>query len=151
MSDYDTDIVTWSATQAALLRRVAEGARINDRVDWDNIIEEIETVGRSETDGVISLLTNAMTHKLMQIGWPNHEAARHWQHEVRVFLADAADKHRASMRVNMDKAFRLAVLKAEAHMVDAGPPAPPLPEACPWTLAELLSEGEAALHPRMPE
>ncbi len=48
MSDYDADVLQWSEHQAALLRRAAAGERVND-LDWPNIIEEIESVGRSET------------------------------------------------------------------------------------------------------
>ena len=39
MSEYDTDILIWSERQAALLRRVAAGERVNDQVDWENVIE----------------------------------------------------------------------------------------------------------------
>ncbi|MGD0105923.1 MAG: DUF29 family protein [Rhodopila sp.] len=48
MSDYDTDILEWSERQSALLRRLAAGENINDQIDWPNIIDEVETVGRSE-------------------------------------------------------------------------------------------------------
>ncbi|HEY5302150.1 MAG TPA: DUF29 family protein, partial [Acetobacteraceae bacterium] len=50
MSDlYDTDTLTWSERQAALLRRIAAGERVNDPdLDWPNIIEEVESVGRSD-------------------------------------------------------------------------------------------------------
>ena len=45
MSDlYDEDVVTWSEQQAALLRRVAAGERVNDQVDWINIIDEVESL-----------------------------------------------------------------------------------------------------------
>ena len=47
-SAYDTDIVTWSERQAELLRRVGAGEHINDLVDWENVAEEIEDVGRSQ-------------------------------------------------------------------------------------------------------
>jgi hypothetical protein len=61
MSDlYDADILEWSERQAALLRRVAAGERVNDTApDWPNIIEEIESVGRSQLSAVRSLLTQA--------------------------------------------------------------------------------------------
>ena len=60
MSDlYDTDILTWSARQADLLRRVAAGERVNDQVDWTNVIEEVESVGQSQVDAVESLWTQA--------------------------------------------------------------------------------------------
>jgi hypothetical protein len=47
MSDdlYDDDILWWSEQQAELLRRVAAGERVNDQVDWDNVVEEIEALG----------------------------------------------------------------------------------------------------------
>ena len=48
MSDYDTDLLLWSERQAALLRRAAAGERVNDQVDWENVAEEIESLGRSD-------------------------------------------------------------------------------------------------------
>ena len=74
MSDYDTDVVTWSETQAALLRRLASGERVND-IDWANIIEEIESVGLSELHAVRSLLLQALLHWLKLQGWPASPAA----------------------------------------------------------------------------
>jgi hypothetical protein len=148
MSNYDTDIVLWSERQADLLRRVAAGERVNDQVDWENVVEEIESVGRSETDAVMSLLTNVMDHRLRLIGWPDHPAAKHWQHEIRAWLARIARRHRASMHIEAELAalYRIARLDMDAHMLDAGPSAAPLPETCPWTLDQLLAEAEAALH-----
>src|SRR5579864_5174711 len=59
MSDYDTDVYAWSKRQSALLRRLAAGERVNDAdLDWPNIAEEIETVGRSERGAVASHITN---------------------------------------------------------------------------------------------
>jgi hypothetical protein len=48
--------VGWSAAQADRLRRLARGERVND-LDWENVIEEVESVGRSELRSVKSLLT----------------------------------------------------------------------------------------------
>jgi hypothetical protein len=48
MSEYDTDLVLWSREQADLLRRMAAGERVNDQVDWGNVAEEIESLGRSD-------------------------------------------------------------------------------------------------------
>lgn len=44
---YDEDLVRWSAEQAAALRAAA-AARTNLPLDWENIAEEIDTVGRSQ-------------------------------------------------------------------------------------------------------
>jgi hypothetical protein len=49
MSDlYDIDTAQWSEQQAALLRRMGGGERVNDQVDWQNVAEEIESLARSE-------------------------------------------------------------------------------------------------------
>jgi hypothetical protein len=62
MSDlYDDDILLWSEHEAALLRRLASGEHVNDRdLDWPNISEEIEAVGRSELRACGALLVQAV-------------------------------------------------------------------------------------------
>ena len=82
MSDYDTDILTWSERQAALLRRVGAGEKVNDQVDWENVIEEIESVGRSELHAVESLLTQALAHMLKAEAWPLSSAVPGWHAEA---------------------------------------------------------------------
>jgi hypothetical protein len=78
MSDYDADILTWSERQAELLRRRAAGKRVDDaEVDWPNIAEEIESVGRSELHAVESL-----QHKLRAEVWPLSPEAPLWRAEA---------------------------------------------------------------------
>jgi Domain of unknown function DUF29 len=146
---YETDTFLWSEQQSDLLRRLAAGERVNDQVDWENIVEEIETVGRSEVRAVTSPLQNGMQHKLYLLGWPNALTVRHWEAEVRVQLAEAADEYRESMRkaIALPTLYRRAVLAAERHMVDE-PATTALPASCPWTLEDLLAEGRAALADR---
>src|SRR4051794_30133794 len=93
MSDYETDIVAWSEAQADALRR-----RSLNEIDWNNVIEEIEAVGRSEISAVLSALRLAMRHKLLIAHWPDHLAQRHWNGERRTHLAAVADEYRPSMR-----------------------------------------------------
>jgi Domain of unknown function DUF29 len=52
MSEHDTDILLWSEHQAALLRRLAAGERVNDQIDWANVIDEVESVGSEQLDAV---------------------------------------------------------------------------------------------------
>jgi hypothetical protein len=142
MSDlYETDIVHWSEEQATLLRGHAL------TLDWDNLAEEIESVGREERRAVSSALMRGMQHKLYLLGWPNSMAVRHWEIEVRAHLADAAGDFRESMRKHMTlpRLYRRALLEVERHMLDEGPSVVALPDVCPWTLDELLAEGETAL------
>jgi Domain of unknown function DUF29 len=64
MSEYDTDILRWSEHQAGLLRQHAAGSRENDAIDWPNIIEEVEDVGRNSLRACRSLLLQALLHDL---------------------------------------------------------------------------------------
>jgi hypothetical protein len=65
MSDYDDDILAWSEQQGALLRHHAAGERVNSaELDWPNIAEEIESVGRSELSAVRSLLTQLLANTM---------------------------------------------------------------------------------------
>jgi hypothetical protein len=141
MSDYETDILTWSEHQADLLRRVGAGERgINDRIDWENVAEEIESVGRSELAAVKSLLVQALAHMLKAEAWPLSRDVPHWRAEARGFRADAADRFAPSMRQNIDMAalYRRALQRLPST-IDDQPPLPVPPE-CPVTLDELLGE-----------
>src|SRR3954451_20740917 len=68
---YDDDILEWSERQARLLRQLASGQPGNEAPDWANIIEEVESVGRSQLASVRSLLVRALEHELKAAAWPN--------------------------------------------------------------------------------
>ena len=55
--DYERDFVAWSEVQAALLR-----ARRIDGLDWDNLAEEIESMGRSDRRALESRLRVILLH-----------------------------------------------------------------------------------------
>jgi len=83
MSDlYDTDVVAWSERQADLLRRVAAGERVNDLVDWTNIVEEIETLGRSERSRLASHICTVLEHLMRLQAAPATDPRRGWRATV---------------------------------------------------------------------
>jgi hypothetical protein len=76
---YDDDILVWSERQADLLRRRAAGELINEaELDWPNIAEEIEDVGRSQLHAVESLLMQAMIQLLKAQAWPLALEVENW-------------------------------------------------------------------------
>ena len=80
MSDYDTDVYAWSSRQGALLRRLAAGERVNDAdLDWPNIAEEIETVGRSERSAVAAHIATVIEHLVKLQASPTAEPRAGWQ------------------------------------------------------------------------
>ena len=142
MSDglYDTDILVWSEQQADLLRRAARGERVNG-IDWPNLVEEIEDVGRSQLRAVRSNLRQALVHLLKLAGWPNSAAAPHWQAETLAFLGEAGDDATPSIRNRLDLArlYADALRQVRVDRIDGTPPAA-LPPACPLALDDLLTD-----------
>jgi hypothetical protein len=142
MSDlYEADILAWSEHQSELLRRVAAGNRSNDNApDWPNIIEEIESVGRSQLAAVRSLLTQALVHMLKAEAWPQSTAVPGWRSEAMRFRLDAADMFTPSMRQHVDvpKLYARA-LRIMPETIDGQNPLP-VPPTCTLTLEELLAD-----------
>lgn len=137
---YDRDILVWSEQQAELLRRMAVGERVNDAVDWANLIEEVESVGRSELHACNSLLAHALVHLLKLQGWPGSQAAAHWRGETSGFLAEARRNFTPSMRqrIDLDELYADALQEMRDRSDDTGQPLP-LPQTCPFALDDLLS------------
>jgi hypothetical protein len=79
MSDYDTDILEWSERQSALLRRLAAGEKINDQIDWPNIIDEVETVGRSERAALRSHIAVVLEHLMKLQASPSPDPRKGWE------------------------------------------------------------------------
>jgi Domain of unknown function DUF29 len=142
MSDlYEADILLWSERQAELLRRRATGELVNDAdIDWPNVAEEIEDVGRNEWHAVESLLVQAMRHMLKAEGWPTSRDAPSWRADAIDFRRQARRRFVPSMRRKIDIAALYAdALAALPKTIDGLAPLP-VPDICPVTLDELLSE-----------
>ena len=148
---YEADILEWSERQARLLRQRADGQRGNEAPDWDNIIEEIEDVGRSQLVAVRSLLTRALEHDLKCEAWPQASYVPHWRAEARAFRNDAADAFTPSMRQRIDVAdlYRRA-LSQMPETIDGQPPLP-APATCSVTLDKLLAPDAAWPGQQQPE
>ena len=143
MSDlYDQDVVLWSEQQADRLRRLAHGEKVND-VDWENVVEEIESVGRSQITAVQSLLLRALEHLLKAAAWPDAHSERKWLHEANVFIGDARLVHgrpACGSRISLSSRSTTSALFESVRDLDfeEGPPGP-LPEMCPVTIDDLIA------------
>ena len=141
MSDYDTDILTWSERQATLLRRRAAGELVNDaEIDWPNVAEEIESVGRSERRELRNRMARLQQHLLKWQYQPEYRS-RCWlttittqRREIEALLADSPslrptlpDVLSASYRAARDDAI------TETGLLD-------LPEKPPFTVEQALSD-----------
>jgi hypothetical protein len=140
MSDlYEDDILLWSERQGDLLRRLARGEKVNDQIDWGNVAEEIEAVGRTERRACESDLVQALLHDLKVRAWPNSRAVPHWEAESRAARSDAQRAFSPSMRQRIDLNDLYATALDRMPATIAGRPPQPVPETCSFTLDELLA------------
>ena len=138
---YEDDIVLWSEQQADLIRRLAAWRRdLPNQLDIENVAEEIESVGRSETASVESFVRLLLLH-LIKISYaPNSPAVPHWREEVRNYSAEALTRFAPSMgqRIRIDRPWCLACEQALAALVEHGDPSPSVPGLCPFSIEELI-------------
>jgi len=99
---YDTDVVLWAEDQADLLRRRAAGELVNDaELDWLNIAEEIEDLGRSQRRELGSRIAEILDHLIKlevssadgpRRGW--RASVRKQRDEIERILGDAPSLRR---------------------------------------------------------
>ena len=140
---YDDDIVTWAEQQASTLRELARRPDLSNVLDWENVAEEIESVGRSQISAVEQKRLLTLVHVLNYMSTPSAQASRSWRVEVIAFHAATRKAYAPGMRQRIDRAWlwKTARIQEEAslRMYDdrlvAG-----LPDALPFTPDELDSE-----------
>jgi hypothetical protein len=127
MSDYDTDFYAWTVRQGGLLRRLAAGERVNDAdLDWPNIAEEIETLGRSERGAVTSHITNIVEHLVKLEASPAKDPRSGWKSTVRRSrvraeeLLEASPSLRRLLPELVSKALPSGRRLAEISLLDHG-------------------------------
>ena len=83
---YDTDFFLWTQVQAAALR---DGKA--QELDWANLAEEIESLGKSDRRALGSHLRNLVLHLLKWHGQPTGRDTGHsWRSSIRNARAEIA-------------------------------------------------------------
>jgi hypothetical protein len=79
---YDQDYQLWLETITEQLRQGKFSA-----VDWENLIEELESIGRSDKRAIMSLLTRLLEHILKLAYWEREREynANKWRSEITTF------------------------------------------------------------------
>lgn len=123
---HDRDFYTWAVQQAAALRR-----RDFSAVDWENVTEEIETLGRTEERSLKSPYARAMEHllKLQYRGDEETEPVAGWESSVNQARVEIEEVLQESpgLKSKRDEVLargwlsaRRAVVEAFAHHAIAG-------------------------------
>src|SRR4051794_11191334 len=134
---YDTDILVWSERQAGLLERLAAGERVNELIDWPNVIEEMRDVGASELRSCRSWLLLAFIHLLKLKAWPDSLSVRSWTTEVLNFTGQFRKHYAPSMRQNIEVQALYSEALQPLRGLDWPLPAR-IPDTCPYTLDDVI-------------
>src|SRR5262249_61141493 len=79
---YDEDFLVWSRQQAKALRSAARGSS-NQTLDWQNLAEEIEDLGKRERRELASRVSTIIEHLIKLARSPAKNPRRAWRQTVR--------------------------------------------------------------------
>lgn len=138
---YDEDVYLWSVEQAAALRQAAASGT-NLPVDWENVAEEIESVGlttqrifRNNVLDILLTFLNLEDCESQNLSHDLSEAIVSARIEARRELDDS---HSLAFRIELNALYgdALEIIDKRGRKSASDSVAPP--ESCPWTLAQLL-------------
>ena len=138
MNKYQGDFYGWTQQQADLLRagQFAE-------IDIENLIEEVETMGRSEKRQLDSRLTVLLTH-LLKWQYQTDRRGKSW----RLTIIAQRDNFSVVLQDNPSLKPQLDAILAHAYKLarvyaarETDLELTVFPESCPWTYAQILDEG----------
>jgi hypothetical protein len=138
LATYEEDFALWSAEQAALLR-----AGRFDRVDLENVAEEIESLGRSDKHQIKSRLQVLLMHLLKWQRQPDNRS-RSWASTIRdqreaildlIEESPSLAPYPASILAQCYPRARLKASEETTIYLDL------FPETCPYTIEQILDPG----------
>jgi hypothetical protein len=110
---YQRDFVRWTEQQAAALREAA-GLGINLPLDWENLAEEIDSLGRSQRRELRSRIATIIEHLIKLECSPATDPRRAWMETIareRVNIEDLLDDS-PSLRNEVDGIIARAMTRA---------------------------------------
>jgi ribosomal protein L29 len=134
MSKYESDLYAWTREQGELLRK-----RAGNEIDWDNLAEEIETLGRSERSEIRSRLKVLLVHLLKWRHQPDQQR-KSWtasideaRDRIARILKDSPSLRRFPDEALAD-AYQSALRDRDINYLDSRD----VPKTCPWTAEQVL-------------
>ena len=140
---YESDFYAWTQEQAAALRRLG-AAGANLPLDWENIAEEIDSMGRSERAALRTSLMRVLEHLLKLEYSPAPGPRAGWKRsaiEHRLRLPDILAENPSlapQLPDLMRAAWEMARELAAQSLVDFdGVDTDILPTDCPYTMEQV--------------
>lgn len=139
-SGYDTDFYAWTQEQGRLLREAA-GGKVPPSLDFANLAEEVESIGRRDVRDVKQHLRQVIASLLRYQFIPDADSDREFRSSIlhERFRAEQILKDSPSLPARIDLA---ELYKRAAQMLldeIAQPGSGPLPTECPYTFKQVLA------------
>ncbi|MFZ4675276.1 MAG: DUF29 domain-containing protein [Nodosilinea sp.] len=137
LSLYGTDYVSWLEATAAALKCQDYGS-----IDWGNVIEEIEDMGRRERQSLKSNLVVLLLHLLKWQFQPDQQS-NSWKASIvehRQRLQDSLEESpslKPYLKTILPRAYGNAVERAAA---ETGLAEATFPQACPYTISQMMAK-----------
>ncbi len=133
---YDSDFYAWTQEQVSLLR-----SKKWHLLDVENLIEEIESLGRQERQEVVNRLGILLGHLLKWQFQPEHRS-RSWMATIREQRRKVSKllQQNPSLTPFIEQALQEAFEDAlDLAVKDTDLPYPTFPETCPYLLEQILN------------
>ena len=143
---YDTDILIWSEQQADLLARLAAGEDVQDQIDWEHVIDEVESVGLSELRDCEFLLSRSLMNLMRLASMPGDQLADEWRRDTTKWLERVRAELKPYIRRRIGKVEIERIYARALRRVRDDPrmSRKQLPDDCPFTAEDLLEKAEIA-------
>lgn len=137
MINYNADFYGWTQEQAALLK----AGNFSD-LDIENLLEEVETMGRSEKRELDCRLTVLLLH-LLKWQYQPIRRGRSWQLTIKGQRINFSETLYENPSLNpqlgtiLEKAYAKAIVKASQ---ETALDEQTFPGSCPWTFSQILDD-----------
>ncbi|MDY7005307.1 MAG: DUF29 domain-containing protein [Cyanobacteriota bacterium] len=133
---YETEYDRWLEATIKLLKN-----RQLTQLDYENLIEELEALGRNEKNAVESFLEQIMRHLLLYQYWQTEfsKNANHWEAEIVNFRTQLKRRLTTNLRNHLDTEL-LSIYQDAVKFVKAKTKLDSFPIECPYNLEQLLDE-----------
>ena len=132
---YDLDDAQWLEETVCLLKK-----HQFQQLDLDNLIEELEDLGREKKNAVASLLEQIIRHLLLLQYWTKESEYNsvHWQEEIYNFRTQLGRKITTNLRNYLEKELNSIYQDALGFVKIKTVNSVVFPPDCPYSLEQLL-------------
>jgi Domain of unknown function DUF29. len=133
---YEQDYYGWTQEQSNLMK-----ARKVNEIDWEHLIEEVESMGLRERKELVNRLRVLLMHLLKWQYQPNYAGRSSWERTIKVqrkeifYLMKDNPSLKPEVPASMERAYNFAIDDAES---ETGISASHFPQESPWTFEQVM-------------